>query len=255
MPLSKPIIPVILSGGSGTRLWPMSKPERPKQMLALTAEDTMLQLTARRACGERFAAPIVVANARHADMVEEQLERGRGGGAGADPRADGAQHRAGDRAGRAGGGRRIGSAAGDAVGPCHHRCAGASMRRSMQRCRWWPKGGWSRSASIRRRPRPAMAGSRSARRFRAASTASAKFVEKPPRDKAEAMLAAGDHAWNGGIFLFRADIYLGALARSMRPRCCTPASGRWRTRAPRGAASIRTPMPLPPRRPIRSTMR
>ncbi len=40
----------------------------------------------------------------------------------------------------------------------------------------------------------------------------AKFVEKPPRDKAEAMLAAGDHAWNGGIFLFRADIYLGALA-------------------------------------------
>ena len=40
----------------------------------------------------------------------------------------------------------------------------------------------------------------------------ANFVEKPPRDKAEAMLAAGDHAWNGGIFLFRADMYLGALA-------------------------------------------
>jgi mannose-1-phosphate guanylyltransferase/mannose-1-phosphate guanylyltransferase/mannose-6-phosphate isomerase len=38
------------------------------------------------------------------------------------------------------------------------------------------------------------------------------FVEKPPREKAEAMLASGDHAWNGGIFLFRADIYLGALA-------------------------------------------
>ena len=40
----------------------------------------------------------------------------------------------------------------------------------------------------------------------------ASFVEKPPRDAAEAMLAAGDHAWNGGIFLFRADAYLGALA-------------------------------------------
>src|SRR5258706_7953481 len=73
MPLSRPIIPVILSGGSGTRLWPMSTPEMPKQMLALTAEQTMLQLTARRATGERFAAPIVVANARHADMVEHQL--------------------------------------------------------------------------------------------------------------------------------------------------------------------------------------
>src|SRR3954470_857055 len=73
MPLSKPIIPVILSGGSGTRLWPMSRPERPKQMLALTAEETMLQLTALRATGEHFTAPIVVANARHADMVDEQL--------------------------------------------------------------------------------------------------------------------------------------------------------------------------------------
>ena len=46
-------------------------------MLALTAEETMLQLTARRTAGERFAAPIVVANARHADMVESQLARGR----------------------------------------------------------------------------------------------------------------------------------------------------------------------------------
>jgi mannose-1-phosphate guanylyltransferase/mannose-1-phosphate guanylyltransferase/mannose-6-phosphate isomerase len=67
------IVPVILSGGSGTRLWPMSTPERPKQMLPLTAEQTMLQLTAARACGERYDAPIVVANARHTDMIEEQL--------------------------------------------------------------------------------------------------------------------------------------------------------------------------------------
>ena len=40
------ILPVILSGGSGTRLWPMSRPEMPKQMLALTGEHTMLQLSA-----------------------------------------------------------------------------------------------------------------------------------------------------------------------------------------------------------------
>ena len=67
------IVPVILSGGSGTRLWPMSRPEMPKQMLALTGDATMLQLTADRALGGRFAAPIVVANARHADLVEQQL--------------------------------------------------------------------------------------------------------------------------------------------------------------------------------------
>src|SRR5690606_6926750 len=38
------------------------------------------------------------------------------------------------------------------------------------------------------------------------------FVEKPQREVAEAMLASGDHVWNGGIFLFRADAYLEALA-------------------------------------------
>ena len=64
-------------------MWPMSTPDMPKQMLALTASETMLQLTARRAIGElradgarggeRFAAPIVVANARHAELVEQQL--------------------------------------------------------------------------------------------------------------------------------------------------------------------------------------
>lgn len=57
---AKTIVPVILSGGSGTRLWPMSRPERPKQFLPLTADETMLQLTARRAIGERYGAPIVV---------------------------------------------------------------------------------------------------------------------------------------------------------------------------------------------------
>ncbi|MEV9301052.1 sugar phosphate nucleotidyltransferase, partial [Klebsiella pneumoniae] len=62
MPQTIPIVPVILSGGSGTRLWPMSTPGMPKQMLSLTADETMLQLTARRAQGERFTAPIVVAN-------------------------------------------------------------------------------------------------------------------------------------------------------------------------------------------------
>src|SRR6185436_1432155 len=48
------IVPVILSGGSGTRLWPESTTETPKQLLALTAERTMLQLTAERVSSERF---------------------------------------------------------------------------------------------------------------------------------------------------------------------------------------------------------
>ncbi len=69
------ITPVILSGGSGTRLWPVSRSGRPKQLLSLTHEHTMLQMTAARTpSGARFAAPMIVANAAHADTIERQLE-------------------------------------------------------------------------------------------------------------------------------------------------------------------------------------
>src|SRR5688572_18304905 len=68
------ITPVILSGGSGTRLWPLSRTGRPKQLLSLTAAETMLQLTASR-CGNsaRFEPPVVVASLAHAEIIEGQL--------------------------------------------------------------------------------------------------------------------------------------------------------------------------------------
>lgn len=68
------ITPVILSGGSGTRLWPMSRQKKPKQLLSLTEERMMFQLTALRfQDGAMFEPPIVVANAAHADMISAQL--------------------------------------------------------------------------------------------------------------------------------------------------------------------------------------
>src|SRR3712207_907310 len=67
-------LPVILSGGSGTRLWPLSRKARPKQFVPLVGEETMLQLTAARVGdGGLFLPPIVVASLGHADIVEEQL--------------------------------------------------------------------------------------------------------------------------------------------------------------------------------------
>jgi mannose-1-phosphate guanylyltransferase/mannose-6-phosphate isomerase len=67
------IIPVILSGGSGTRLWPVSRESFPKQLWPLISEHTLLQATALRARGERFAPPIVVCNHEHRFLIAEQL--------------------------------------------------------------------------------------------------------------------------------------------------------------------------------------
>ena len=68
------LIPVILSGGSGTRLWPLSRELYPKQLLPLVGERTMLQETAHRVEGlEEVGAPIVVCNESHRFMVAEQL--------------------------------------------------------------------------------------------------------------------------------------------------------------------------------------
>lgn len=67
------LTPVILSGGAGTRLWPLSRELYPKQLLALTGTRTMLQQTAQRLEGLGAAPPVVVCNEAHRFLVAEQL--------------------------------------------------------------------------------------------------------------------------------------------------------------------------------------
>ncbi len=71
------LTPVVLSGGSGTRLWPLSRELYPKQLLPLVGERTMLQETMQRLEGLQAAAPIVVCNDSHRFLVAEQLRQGR----------------------------------------------------------------------------------------------------------------------------------------------------------------------------------
>ncbi|HEY9217916.1 MAG TPA: sugar phosphate nucleotidyltransferase, partial [Phenylobacterium sp.] len=70
------IVPVLMCGGAGTRLWPLSSDETPKQFHALTGEHSMFQLTLERLYADgrdELCAPIVITGARHAELVREQL--------------------------------------------------------------------------------------------------------------------------------------------------------------------------------------
>ena len=67
------IIPVILSGGAGTRLWPLSRSQYPKQFLSLTSQNTMIQETLLRLTNIRVESPVVICNESHRFIVADQL--------------------------------------------------------------------------------------------------------------------------------------------------------------------------------------
>lgn len=71
--MTQKIVPVILSGGTGSRLWPVSRGSYPKQFWPLIGEKTLIQDTVLRGCEAGGAAPIVVCNAEHRFIVAEQL--------------------------------------------------------------------------------------------------------------------------------------------------------------------------------------
>lgn len=206
------ITPIILSGGGGTRLWPMSTPETPKQFLALTGELTMFQLTVQRVVDRsRFVAPIIVANAAHAEIVEEQLAA-------------------------------IGIT--DAIlllEPCARNTAPAIALAALAlddlkspmlvmpsdhviadtdafdaaTAALLPmvEDGWLATYGITPTGPETGYGYIQMDAEQAAGVNKVKrFVEKPDAARAAEMIASGDHVWNGGIFLFRADVYLGVLA-------------------------------------------
>jgi len=208
MILDQRIVPVILSGGSGTRLWPMSRPERPKQFLSLTQEATMFEATlARCADAARFSDPIVVANASHADLIETQLS-GRKATLLLEPVARNTAPAIALAALVAAPGAPL------LVMPSDHVIIDeAAFMAAIDAALPLVADGWLVTFGIQPDgPETGYGYIQVGEAVAPGAHRVLRFVEKPDQARAEAMLATGDHVWNGGIFLFRADAYLAALA-------------------------------------------
>ncbi len=203
------IVPVVLCGGSGTRLWPRSRKRKPKPFLPLIGERTMFEATlARCADSAQFAAPVIVTGAAHLEHVEEQSRAAPGASVIVEPEAKNTA------AAIALAAARLPEGAIMLVCPSDHhiadvpafRAAAADAAR-LAREDWLVAFGIAATApetgyGYIKRGAPLDGGYRVER-----------FVEKPDLATARGFLADGDYSWNGGIFAFRAGRFLAELAR------------------------------------------
>lgn len=211
------LLPVLLAGGTGSRLWPLSREHFPKQFLALTDPYSLLQNTALRTLHlPGVAAPLAICGEAHRFLVAEQLRdigvpqarvllepEGRNTAPAATCAAlwardqygpetilfvMAADHRIADEAAFV----RAATLAADAARAGHIVSFGIRPTR--------PETGFG---YIRAGAPLPIAGVRQI----------VAFVEKPPLAKAEAFVSEGGYYWNGGMFLFRADLFLEEIAR------------------------------------------
>jgi mannose-1-phosphate guanylyltransferase/mannose-6-phosphate isomerase len=211
------IVPVLLSGGTGTRLWPLSREAYPKQLLPLIGSETMLQQTMMRAMDRtRFAAPLVVANQEHRFIIAEQLRalgitdativlepKGRNTAPAAAIAALSAMQRDPEAC--------------ILIMPADHAIQDVEAFQAAVET-------GARAAQAGRfvlfgmRPTDPATGYGYIRMGAALAEAPgvhqvAAFVEKPERATAETYLASGDYLWNGGIFLLPAQALVDEFER------------------------------------------
>ena len=211
------LIPGILSGGSGTRLWPLSRDLYPKQFLPLVGEKTLFQDTVIRLKGLKAEAPVVVCNEHHRFIVAEQLRQldSRAGSIVLEPIG---RNTAPAVAVAAMAALRL---AGDSVVdplllvmPADHvlRDVPAFQAAVLAGATAAAAGKLVTFGIVPTKPETGYGYIR-----RGSSEgqvhAVAAFVEKPDRARAEGYIASGEYFWNSGMFLFGAKRYLAELAK------------------------------------------
>jgi len=210
------IYPVVLSGGSGTRLWPMSRTLYPKQLLTLLGRQSLLQETVRRVADDgRFFPPLVVANEEHRFIIAEQLRE-----ISVRPHAVLLEPAGRNTAPAA-------CVAALALGetepdplmlvmPSDHTITdvGAFLAATDLAATAARSGALVAFGIAPERPET---GYGYIRRGEALKTkgvfAVSEFVEKPGPKRAKQYLASGEYSWNSGLFMFPARLYIDELER------------------------------------------
>jgi len=206
------IQPVILSGGSGTRLWPLSREAYPKQFLPLAGQLTMLQATWKRVAPIASRGPLVIANEEHRFVAAEQLQQ-----VGAEPAAiilePVGRNTAPAIAVAALEATRDGADALMLVLPSDHVITDeAAFRSAVQAAASAAEAGKLVTFGI------VPTGPETGYGYIKAADgqglrAVERFVEKPDLDTASSYVASGQYYWNSGMFLFKASRYLQELER------------------------------------------
>ena len=209
------LIPVLLAGGIGTRLWPLSRESRPKQFLALNGEASLLEQTLARAAllGEVGPA-LLIGNVEHRFVMAEQL------------RASGMRGQVILEPSRRDTAPAVAAAAFQALAehgdnaellvmPTDHAVADArAFEQAVERARARAARGGMTLFGVRpARPEPGFGYIQAGETLDEGVRRVQTFVEKPDRARAAVYLENPDYYWNSGMFLFRARDYLASLAR------------------------------------------
>lgn len=216
------IHPVILCGGSGTRLWPRSRKHRPKPFLPLLGERTLFQQSLDRAADPaRFAPPVIVAGSAHCGFIEDQAGARAGARLIVEPAAKNTAPAI--------------ALAAHALPPeavmlvCpsdHHIADEAAFLAGVREAAALAEEDFMVAFGIQ--PTGPETGYGYIRKGAPLALGNdvAQFVEKPDRATAEQFLAADDYVWNGGIFAFRAGAFLAELT-AHRPTMAARVAEAW----------------------------